>query len=143
MLSRSGSYFHVLAGQRLQNLFPRHHVDGVVVGRAAELALLRGGRVAERHAQAAANAQISADGAHHPAVAIGLLDDATGHRAGGLTNRTGERPKTAVRIDDRNRLRSFLARPAHHLGPHGPELYLNQWVRIWPIGGGPLSGIEP
>src|SRR5213596_768590 len=75
----------VLTRKDFDDLFPRHHVDGVVVRRAAEFALLRGGRVPERHAQAAADAEIRANGADHPAVAIRFLDDAAGHRAGRLT----------------------------------------------------------
>src|SRR5947207_9035316 len=100
------SNFYVLTLKDLDDLFPRHHVDRVVVGRAAELALLRSGRVAERHAQAAADAEIGAHGADHPSVAIGFLDNASRHRAGRLADRARKRAETAVRIDDRNRLRS-------------------------------------
>src|SRR5262249_10486191 len=106
--------------QRLDHVFERHHVDGVVVWRAAEFALLRGGGVAEGDAQAASDAEISADRAHHPTVAIRLLYDATGYRACGLTDRTRERAEAAIGVDDRYRLRSLLPRPRHHLGPHGP-----------------------
>src|SRR5258707_3569508 len=102
----------------LDDLVPGHHVDRVVVRRAAELALLRRGGVAERDAQSAADAQVRAHCAHHPAVAIGLLDDTTGHGTRRLADRAGERTEAAIGVDDRNRLRGLLARPGHHLGPH-------------------------
>src|SRR5262245_57058027 len=94
------------------------HVDGVVIGRAAELALLGRGRIAQRHAQATPDAQVRPDRAHHATVAIRLLDDASGHRAGGLTDRTRKRAEATVGIDNRYRLGRLLTRAAHHLGPH-------------------------
>jgi len=103
-------------------LFERHHVDRVVVGRAAELALLRRRRIAERHAQTAADAEIGANGAHHPAVAIGFFDDAAGNGTRRLANRARKRTETEIGVDDRDRLRGLLARPGHHLGPHEPRL---------------------
>ena len=85
--------------EELDDFFERHHVDGVVVGRAAELALLRRGRIAERDAQAAADAEVGAHRAHHPAVAIGLFDDAAGNR-----DRRPDRSSTQTRRNsDRGR----------------------------------------
>src|SRR6185436_2535498 len=102
----------------LDDLFPRVHVDRVVVGRAAELALLRRRWVAHRHAQPAADAEVGAHRAHHPPITIGFFDDAAGDRAGGLANGARKRAETAVRVDDRDRLRGLLAGPRHHFGPH-------------------------
>ena len=86
------------------------HVDGVVVRRAAELALLRRGGVAERHAEAAADAEVRANRADHPAVAVGLFDDAAGNGAGRLADRARKRAEAAIGIDDRYRLGRLLAR---------------------------------
>jgi len=107
---------------RPDDFFVRIHIDRVVVGRAAELALLRCGGIAERHAESAADAEIGANRADHPAITIGFLDDAAGDGARRLTNRTGKRAEAGVRIDDRDGLRSLLARPRHHLCPHVDEL---------------------
>src|SRR5262249_16104717 len=60
----------------LHDFYERHHVDGGLVGRAAEFSLLRRGGIAQRDAQAAANTQVGPNGTHHPAVTVGLLDDA-------------------------------------------------------------------
>jgi len=108
---------------RPDDFFVGVHIDRVVVGRAAELALLWGGGIAERHAQAAADTQIDANRTHHPAIAIGFLDNAAGDGTRRLANRTRKGPKTGIRIDDRDRLRGLLARPRHHFGPHYEELY--------------------
>jgi len=110
------------SGQQLDHFLERHHVDRVVIGRASEFALLWRGRIAQRHAQAAADAEVGANGTDHPAVDVGFLDDAAGNRAGRLANRARKRTETAIGVDDRDRLRGLLARPAHHLGPHGAEL---------------------
>src|SRR5687768_8701188 len=102
----------------LHDQLERHHVDGIVVGRAAELANLRGGRVAERDTQSAANAEVGPDGADHAAIPILLFDDAAGDGTGDLTDRARKRAEAAIRVDYRYRLRGLLARPSHHLGPH-------------------------
>ena len=99
--------------KRLDDFFERHHVDGVVVGRAPELALLRRGRISERDTQSAADAQVGANGAHHPAVAIGFFDNAAGNRAGGLTDRAGERAEAA----DRGRLPRSSWEPSSEARP--------------------------
>jgi len=77
------------------------HVDGVVIGGAAEFALLGGGGIAERHAQAAADTEIDANRAHHPAITIGFLDDAAGDGTRRLTNRARKRTETKIWVDDR------------------------------------------
>jgi len=109
------------AGRKgLHDLFERDHVDGVVVGRAAELALLRRGLVAERSRTGRSRMQRSARTAqHHAAVAIGVLPQCNRDRAGCLANRARERAKTAVGIDDRNRLRGLL---------RGPD---SSWSNVW------------
>src|SRR5438093_2056470 len=112
----------LLTCKYLQYLFPRHHVDRVVVGRATELSLLRRGRVSERDAETAADTKIRANGTYHPAVTVGFFDDTAGDGTGSLTNRARKRTEAAIGVDDRDRLRSFLARPGHHLGPHAPRL---------------------
>src|SRR6185369_5474268 len=108
--------------QRLQDLFPRVHVDRVVVGWTAELALLWCRRVPERHTQTAADAQIRANRANHASVPIRFFDNAAGHRARRLTDRARERAETAIRIDHSDRFGRLLARPTHHLRPHESEL---------------------
>src|SRR5262249_53158905 len=85
---------------------------------AAEFTLLGRRGVAKRDAEAATDAEIGAYRAHHSSVLIGYFDDASGNRAGGLTDRTGERTKAAVWVDHRNRPGRLLARPGHLLGPH-------------------------
>src|SRR5262249_39959913 len=91
----------------------------VVVRRATEFALLRSRRIAERHTKAASDAEIRPDCAHHPTVAIGLLNDTTGHRAGCLTNRTSKRTKTPIGIDHCNRLEGLRAKVGHYLRRQG------------------------
>src|SRR6187399_2792683 len=78
-LSLITAYRRVLrrrSGQQLDHFLERHHVDRVVVSRASEFALLWRGRIAQRHAQAAADAEVGANGTDHPAVDVGFLDDA-------------------------------------------------------------------
>src|SRR5579871_6629042 len=105
--------------ERFDDVFERQHVDRVVIRRAAKLSLLRRGRVAERHAQTAADTEVGAHSADEPPVTIGLLDDTARHGARRLTDRARKRAEATVGIDDSNRLRGLLPRPGHHLGPHG------------------------
>src|SRR5437763_936872 len=101
-----------------EDFFVRVHVDRIVIGRAAELALLGRRGIPERHAQTAADTEIHANRTHHPAVTVRFFDDAPGNGTGGLTDRARERPEAAIGIDHSDRLRGLLAGPRHHLGPH-------------------------
>src|SRR2546425_4001003 len=107
--------------KRGDDLFERVHVDGIVIRGASELALLRRRGVAERDAEAAADAQVGANGTDHPLIPIGDFDDTAGYRAGGLANRAGKCAKTTIRVDHGNRPWRLLPRPGHHLGPHGSD----------------------
>lgn len=113
-----GDFGAWLCLKNLHDLFEGMHIDGVVIGRAPELPLLRSRRVPQGYAQAATDAQVRAHSADHPPVAIRLFDYAIGDWTSRLTDRARKGTKTAVGIDDRNRLRGLLARPTHHLGPH-------------------------
>src|SRR5207244_1288528 len=46
-----------------------------------------------------------------------------GDRTGGLTNRTGERAKAQVRVDDGDSPGRLLPRPTHLFSPHVRRLY--------------------
>src|SRR5688572_21492941 len=96
---RRRRFFFLRLLENLHHHLVRHHVDGVVVGRAAELANLRRGRIAERDAQSAPDAEVSTHGANHTAVPILLLDDATGDGTGSLANRAGERAEAPIGVD--------------------------------------------
>src|SRR5207237_4094958 len=54
--------------KRDDDLLERVHVDGIVIRRAPELALLRRRGVAERDAEAAADAEVGANGTDHPPI---------------------------------------------------------------------------
>src|SRR2546425_684897 len=107
--------------KRDDNLFERVHVDGVVIRWAPELPLLGRRGVAERDAEAAADAEVGANGTDHPPILVGDFDDTAGHRAGSLANRAGKCAKTMIRVDHGNRPWRLFPRPGHHLGPHGSD----------------------